>query len=167
NFGARQDIDVPTVSLAWFADAKGVVAWKEKANTEGLSAQLGGEYYKRFGGTVRLNLNQPIDPNAPPPPIAPNTAGTHDFLIGAGLKVGFESDQPFDNNQVTVGPRLSFTHTENDGLWPLLPSIALAYQRVHAFRAEQLSQLGVDQRTFWRVDVAASWKWRPFEQPGA
>ena len=164
-FGARQDIAVPALSAAWFADTKGVLALKSRANPETISAQLGAEYFERFGGTVVLTPTQPIlDPNAPPPPLAPATAGTHDYLVGAGLKVGFESDQRFDNSQFTVGPRLSFTHTENSGLWPLLPSVTLAYQRVHAVRARFLADNAISERNFWRLDLAAAWKWRPFER---
>ncbi len=165
DFGVRRDFDRTAESEYIFADTIGTVAWRPEANPENMTAEVGLGAAHRFGGTVHLDLNQPIDPNAPNP-VIPTGSGVHDFLVSTDLKVAFETDQKFQNDDVTFGPQVAFTQTENSGWWPLLPSVHIAYQRVHAITADYLASLNIPERDFWRVDASASWKWRPFERVG-
>ena len=76
--------------------------------------------------------------------------------------VRFESDQAFRNTQVAIGPRVSFASVNNTGWWWIIPSLYVGYHRVEVIESEQLRQIGEPERSFYRFDAYASWKWKPF-----
>lgn len=163
-FGVKRDFDATAFAAYGFATTKGTLTLESEANPENLVAEIGGGTAWRIGGTVPLSLEPPLDPTQPsPPPATP----IRDALINLDLKVGFETDQPFDNTQLAIGPRAGYTHTQNAGLWPLLPSLAVAYQRIHVLDSAFLTQHGIPERDFWRLDLSAAWKWRPFARADA
>jgi hypothetical protein len=148
-------------STHFSASTKGALATTAEANSENLTAEVAATIDRRIGGLVKINPSAPINPNEPPPPIGPAPWG---FLASADVRIGFETDQRFNNSQLLLGPRLGLVHTERTGFRALAPSVFVSYDRVKVFESELLSSLGVTQRTFWRLEVDASWVWSPFER---
>lgn len=75
--------------------------------------------------------------------------------------VRFETDQGFDNYNLTYGPRLGYIHrngsTREDALWALLPKVQLGYSRVEVLHSEAFKSKGIDEDAFWRLDGVADW----------
>lgn len=103
---------------------------------------------------------------APPPPTGATTSSSAvkwpSLLLRLHGTVRFESDQAFRNTQVAIGPRASFASVNNTGWWWIIPSLYVGYHRVEIFESEQLRNIGVPERSFYRFDAYASWKWKPF-----
>jgi hypothetical protein len=103
---------------------------------------------------------------APPPPSGANppspAAQWPALLLRLHGTVRFESDQAFRNTQVAIGPRVSFASVNNTGWWWIIPSLYLGYHRIEVIESEQLRDIGVPERSFYRFDAYASWKWKPF-----
>lgn len=170
DYAVTGDITVDTLTAEYFVRTAGAVAWESDANPENIAVETGASlrWLLHTGAPSQsspINLGARFDPNAPNT-VASAPPSRRPVMLKGDLKIGFETDQPLDNNQLTFGPRLRLTHTQNAGLWPLLPSVHLAYQRVKVLAATFLEQNGISQRTFWRFDASAAWKWRPFERSG-
>jgi hypothetical protein len=171
DYGLAGDLGAGAVNSEYFGRTAGTVAWNHKANRENLAAEVGASvrWIFHFGATANqpapIDLGARFDPTAPNPPVPP-AAARRPVMLKADLKVGFEADQPFDNTQSTLGPRLRLTHTQNAGLWPLLPSVHAAYHHVNVLKSGFMRHNGIPERDFWRFDVSAAWKWRPFERTG-
>jgi hypothetical protein len=101
-----------------------------------------------------------------PPPAGTNTPSSEikwpSLLLRLHGTARFEGDQAFDNTQVAIGPRVSFASVNNTGWWWIIPSLYLGYHRVEVIKSEQLRQIGEPERSFYRFDAYASWKWKPF-----
>jgi hypothetical protein len=169
NYRVAGDLNVDTLNARYFAKTAGTVAWESEANPENIIVETGAGlrwlYHAGAPSTsTPINFGAPIDPNAKNVPVPQSR---RPVSLQGDLKVAFETDQSFDNNQLTFGPRLGLTHTQNSGFWPLLPSVHIAYQRIKVLEDGFLQQNGISQRNFWRFDAAAAWKWRPFELTGA
>jgi len=169
NYSITGDILVDTLNARYFAKTAGAVAWNHEANPENLLVETGAGFRwlvhtGASSASTPINLLAPVNPNATNVPVA---ASRRPVAFRGDMKVGFETDQRFDNSNLTYGPRFGFTHTQNAGLWPLLPSVHVAYQRIKVMEDDFFQRNGISQRNFWRFDASAAWKWRPFERSGA
>jgi hypothetical protein len=137
---------------------EGLVAAKAAANNEGIDAQLKGGAFRSFGREEKLDLG-PVNKNATLTPEKPPFS----YLLSAQLAVGCETDQRFDNSQISVGPELGFAH-DNEGIAALVPSVYVSYERINLLAAKNLEQLGIPENDYWRLQVSASWHTMPFAQ---
>jgi len=85
----------------------------------------------------------------------------HGFNYGrlnSGIDIGYETDQAFDNRNLTAGITFGYVLTENAGLKALVPSLAVAYELVRVERSDLQDTLNADDKNYDRYRIAASWK---------
>lgn len=157
----RYHYDPWTSKLTGFAEAlsQGTVATDARANTENLFAEI-------RGGLV-YDFYEPPTPAAPPPPgerspldVPSTPTGGYDFgRISLAPNVRFETDQPFENYQLTYGGVLGYGNLKQTGWWALAPSVQAEFQRVEVLYSRYYHQLGVEEDAFYRLGLIASWDW--------
>lgn len=155
----------PSLSRHFFAQSEGVIATNSEANSKNLFAEIGYGINKEFAtpGTV---------------PEFPDNTGTGSgagftFDQGAatpGQTYGnlaisatgrFETDQQFDNYNLTYGPHIGYVHTNGsawkDAWWSLIPSVQFSYHHINVLESKAFDSLGITDDSFWRFDGVADW----------
>jgi hypothetical protein len=150
-------------SLTAFASGQtqGTLATDARAHSEDIWAEINTGLAWQLQRAVKLGTAPPRgerDPTAPstgPPP----GGGLRLGRLEVGLKVRFETDQPLENYALTYGPQLGYFHNNEQGLWPLVPSFSLDYQRVDLLDSLYYRRLGLnDDDSFFRFSTVASWQ---------
>lgn len=77
--------------------------------------------------------------------------------LSFSLLAGYESDQTFDNRNITGGAEVGYVLTENQGFKALVPSIFVGYDFVFNDQSDLEHDLG-DEHDSRRLRVFASWK---------
>src|ERR1051325_5477962 len=143
--------------VSMLLESRGAVASDARANSENLYAAFHFGYSHTF-----YDWNNTGDVPAPGerrgrplPGIEP--AGPSG-LLDVFFKTRFETDQPFNNYNVTYGPHLGFSPGAQSAWTYLIPSSCYVdYQRVEILHSVRNQQLGITDQTFWRFDASAGW----------
>lgn len=148
------------------ARSEGTVATEASANSENLFAEL------MFGGDIYFGTPAP-DVAPPPPPgdfdpnqVPPTPVGrTHYGFLEGAVKTRFETDQSFNNYNLTYGPHIGYVHRNSAvGFWPLVPLVQADFQRVEVLQSESFEKRRIDEDAFWRFGLTAEWNWQVGEQ---
>ena len=78
--------------------------------------------------------------------------------LSTGLNIGYETDQQFDNRNITAGGEVAYVYVEHANWKALVPSLIAAYEWVSVDKSERSESLGVEDNGFSRFRIAASWK---------
>lgn len=153
----RYDLGLaPRDDLAISLESKGAVATDARANSENLYAALHFGYSHQFSSwkTVVTTNRTSGRPGA-----RPVKRLAYDFggLLDLFLKTRFETDQPWNNYNLTYGPHLGFSPMHQTNLSYLVPSFYVDYQRVEVLYSRYNEQHGISDRSFWRFDASAGW----------
>lgn len=158
-YDARLKYDLalaPRDDLAVTLESRGAVASRPSANSEGL-----------FGAFLLGYAHDFYDWKASEPvPVAGERRGRalptiqqdpFSALVDVSFKTRFETDQLFNNYNVTYGPQIGFTPKHQQGWAYLMPSCYVDYQRVEVLHSQRYQQLGLAENAFWRLDASAGW----------
>lgn len=139
------------------ADTKGTLATEAQANSENLYAgvELGWAHLHESWTTL-TNANRTSQrPGARPVEKLEYQLG---WLLDVFFKTRFETDQQFDNYNVTYGPKIGFTPIHRTTfVRQLVPFLYVDYQRVEVLKSDDFVARGIDEDAFWRLDVSANW----------
>ena len=150
----------PAVAFA-NANTKGTLATDARAHSENMSADVG------VGGAIQL---QRADQLGTPPPLrerdanaretnAPPSGGFRWGRLELSGRIGVESDQSVQNAALTYGPQIGYFHNNEDGAWPLVPSMYVDLQQVDLLRSDHYRSLNLDDRdSSLRLSLIASWQ---------
>lgn len=149
----------PWVAFA-SATTRGTVATHARAHSENLTADLG------LGGAVQIQRaaelgdSPPTERDADAPATDPPAGGGFRWgRIELSARIGVESDQAVRNAALSCGPQIGYFHNNEDGLWPLVPSLFIDFQQVDLLRSEYYESLGLDPKdSSRRLSVIASWQ---------
>lgn len=146
--------------------SEGAVATEATANSENLFAELhaGGDFF--LGKPAPVTAPPPAPGNFTPDMVPPTPEGRKDFgFIEGTAKLRFETDQSFENYNVTYGPHIGYVHRNSaKALWPLVPLVQVDFQRVEVLHSEAYEKRGIDEEAFWRYGITAEWNWQAGEQ---
>ncbi len=146
----------PRDDLAFTLESRGAVASKPSANSENLFAAFLFGYAHDF---YDWTASEPV-------PVAGERRGRalptiqqdpFSALVDFSLKTRFETDQLFNNYNVTYGPQIGFTPKHQQGWAYLMPSCYVDYSRVEVLHSQRYQQLGIAENAFWRLDASAGW----------
>ena len=146
----------PRDDLALTLESRGAIATRARANSENLFAQFLLGYAHDF---YDWTATEPVLPPGQRRGRALPTIHQDAFsaLVDFSFKTRFETDQLFDNYNVTYGPQLGFTPKHQQNWFYLLPSCYVDYQRVEMLHSRRYDQLGISENAFWRMDASAGW----------
>jgi hypothetical protein len=139
-------------SLSAHLGTEGTVAIDPDLNTAPLSAEA--------GLTTSINLYRPprVVLGDQPGEYLTEREGFNCGRLDFSLLGGYETDQRLDNRHVTGGVELGYVLTENSSFKALVPSVFVGYDFIHVDRSELQRKLGVDDDSFRRWRIFASWK---------
>ena len=137
-------------------ESRGTVATRASANSENLfAAFLFGYSHDFYDWTSSGPVPEKGQRRGRPlPTIEQNPFSA---LVDFSFKTRFETDQQFDNYNVTYGPQLGFTPKHQQGWTYLLPSCYVDYSRVEILHSQRYEQLGINEDALWRFDASAGW----------
>lgn len=146
----------PRDDLALTLESKGVVATRPAANSENLFAAFLLGYAHDF---YDWTASEPVPVAGQRRGRALPTIQQNPFsaLVDISFKTRFETDQLFNNFNLTYGPQIGFTPKHQQGWTYLLPSCYVDYQRVEVLHSERYQSLGIAEDAFWRLDASAGW----------
>jgi hypothetical protein len=105
------------------------------------------------GLRVLLSRQRPCNPDCPPP----------DFDLGylvvtavAEAEVGQAAEEAHGG----VGAAMLYRHLHQHALWPVIPSVSVAFQLARPLRSERLDLVGVDKDWYRRLDLELIWSLR-------
>jgi len=154
---ARYDLGLaPRDDLALSVEARGAVAWDARANSENSFAAFYFGYTHNFYDWISTGpVPAPGERRGRTLPAIEQKSFS--ALVDLFFKTRFETDQPFNNYNVTYGPHLGFTPKHQQGFLYLLPSCYVDYQRVEILHSRRYNELGINEDGFWRFDASAGW----------
>jgi len=155
--GIRYDF-APSLDTGFWVqgESKGLVATDARANSEGLFAAANlGWFWQHEPQELRLVTNRTSQGTSGRP--SREIVYGFGFLLDLSARTRFETDQLFDNYNLTYGPQIGFTPIHRDRFNQLVPFLYLDFHRVEVLQSESFESLGIDEDAFWRVNVAAGW----------
>lgn len=158
-YGARIRYEVAPSTHSGFwvqGESKGLVATDARANSEGLFADAQVGWFRLWEPYTVTVLTNRTSAGSSGRPVERLEYGLG-VLLDLSMKVRFETDQPFDNYNLTYGPQIGFTPLHRDGFRQLIPFFYVDYQRVEVLQSVRFESLGIDEDAYWRLDVAAGW----------
>lgn len=167
------------------ADPTGGIQF-EKSATGDISA-LEDSFFNQY--TLDIDATVAIDAESNPNPIKTkfswyssydtfNTTGSVDDdgdpIIGAdygyfsyGLNATYETDQKFDNQNVSAGVFVSYLNDNTNDGWFLVPSVYVAFEGVKNLKSELRKEIGVDNNDeYTRFSWELHWEWHLSETFG-
>jgi hypothetical protein len=146
----------PRDDMAFTLESRGAVASRPSANSENLFAAFLFGYAHNF---YDWTAGEPAPAVGERRGRALPTIQQNPFsaLVDFSFKTRFETDQLFNNYNVTYGPQLGFTPKHQQGWAYLLPSCYVDYSRVEVLHSQRYRQLGIAENAFWRLDASAGW----------
>lgn len=139
-------------SLSARIGSKGSLAVDPDLNNHPLTADA--------GFTVAVNMYRPpkVVLGSKPGEYRTEAEGFNCGRLSLSLLAGYETDQRFNDRNITGGAELGYVLTENRGFKSFVPSVFVGYDLVYVDRSDLQRKLGVDDDSSGRLRVFASWK---------
>ncbi len=147
----------PDDDLALSLESKGVLATDSRANSENLFAALHLGYSHLFADWEMVATTNRTSDGPSGRPVFKKVdkfGGLFDLFV----KTRFETDQSFENYNVTYGPHLGFSPLHRRGITWLIPAAYVDYQRVEILHSKRYRDLGISEDAFWRFGASAGWR---------
>lgn len=140
------------------ARTEGVVATASDAHSEDLFVEIAGGFVFH-----PIDLQLPEEFTGDARDAKERGAADKDFgRLDLGLKLRFETDQPLENYDLTYGAELGYVLASDRRWLALVPSLYASYARVEVLESEFFENRAIAEDSYFRFDIAAAWKWRPF-----
>ncbi len=132
--------------------SEGTVAEDADLNTKPLKADA------KVTTAINLYKAPKITLGAEPGQYETVSDGSNFGRADVSAMAAYETDQEFDNRNITLGAELGYVLPENVNAKGLLPSVFLGYDFVMVDESEIQDDLGVDNDSALRFRAFASWK---------